>query len=79
VLSFEPPSDFEASWSVLGRARIEPGARIQESAVWDGVSIGRGARLSGCLAAGGAIEPGAAHEGVLLWGTPGEPAASFPI
>ncbi|MGE5275737.1 MAG: sugar phosphate nucleotidyltransferase [Acidobacteriota bacterium] len=79
VLSFEPPSGFDASWSVLGRVLVEPGARIHESAVWDGVSIGRGARLSGCLAAGGTIEPDAAHEGVLLWAKRGEPAASFPI
>lgn len=79
VLAFEPPSGFEASSSVLGHARVEPGARIAESAVWDGVEIGGGARLSRCVAAGGMIAPGAVHRDVLLWGTPGGPAAPFPI
>lgn len=79
VLCFEPPSGFEASSSVLGRARVEPGARIFESAVWDGVEIGRGARLSRCIAAGGVIAPGAAHENALLWGRPGEPVTAFRI
>ncbi len=79
VLAFQTPAGFEASSSVLGRARIDPGARISGSAVWDGVTIGRGARLSRCLAAGGVVAPGASHEGVLLWGKAGETAGAFPL
>ncbi|HYB52982.1 MAG TPA: sugar phosphate nucleotidyltransferase [Thermoanaerobaculia bacterium] len=79
VLAFRPPRDFEASSSVLGRGRIGPEARIFESAVWDGASVGRGARLSGCIAAGGLVAPGAVHQNVLLWGAPGEPAGAFPL
>jgi mannose-1-phosphate guanylyltransferase len=77
VLAFEPPEGFEAVSCVLGRARVGAGAHISESTVWDGVEIGRGARLSQCVVAGGVIPPGAAHEDVLLWGRPGEPVTPF--
>ncbi len=67
VLSYERSGDFEVSRSVLGRARIGAGASIADSAVWDGVEIGAGAVIRGCLAAGGRVLPGASHDGVLLW------------
>ena len=79
VLSLMPREGFEASASVLGRARIGDGARISRSAVWSGVEIGRGASLSRCVAAGGIVSPGASHEEVLLWGRPGEDAAAIPL
>ena len=78
VLAFEPPGA-EASSCVLGRVRMDPEARVSESAVWDGVTLGRGASLTRCVAAGGVIAAGAAHDNCLLWGKPGEPAASFPL
>jgi NDP-sugar pyrophosphorylase family protein len=79
VLSHERSGNDDVSRCVLGRAAIGPGARIADSAVWDGVEIGAGASIRGCLAAGGRILPGARHEGVLLW--PGEDglAAEHPL
>jgi NDP-sugar pyrophosphorylase family protein len=79
VLAFEPPSTFWAGSSVLGRARVGPEARVEETAIFDGVEIGPGARLSRCLAASGVIPPGTSHESALLWGRPGETATAFPI
>ena len=67
VLSHEPIGNAEVSRSVLGRVRIGAGASVIDSVVWDGVEIGSGASLRGCLAAGGKILPGARHDGVLLW------------
>ena len=67
VLSYERSWPFDVSRSVLGRARIGAGARIADSVVWDGVEIGAGAVIRGCLAAGGRVLPGASHSGVLLW------------
>ena len=78
ILAFDPPP-IGASSSVLGRARLSPDARISNSAVWDGVTIGPGATVSGCIAAGGVVAAGATHDGALLWGKPGEPAAAFPM
>jgi mannose-1-phosphate guanylyltransferase len=69
----------EAHASVLGRARIGGGCRIDESAVWDGVEIGDDVRLSRCLAAGGVVPAGSAYESSLLWGRPGERAAVLPL
>ena len=79
VLSSERFSTFEVSRSVLGRARIGARARIADSVVWNGVEIGDGASIRGCLAAGGRVLPGARHDGVLLW--PGEDglAAEHPL
>ncbi|MGH9368316.1 MAG: sugar phosphate nucleotidyltransferase [Thermoanaerobaculia bacterium] len=79
VLAFEQPAGAETSVCVLGHGPIGAGARISESAVWDGVEIGRGARLSRCLAAGGVVAAGAAHEDVLLWARAGEPASAIPL
>ena len=67
VLSPSRSGNFDAARSVLGRARIGAGATIADSVVWDGVEIGAGAGIRGCLAAGGRVLPGARHEGVLLW------------
>lgn len=79
LLALEPPADFHAVSSVLGRARVGPEARIEESVVFDGVEIGSGARLTRCVAAGGVIPPAARHEDALLWGRPGEAAAALPM
>ena len=62
--------DFESRKSVLGDVRIAPGARILESAVWNGVEIGEGVELERCLAAGGVIPAGARHADSLLWPGP---------
>jgi len=67
VLSLEPHRNLDVSRSVLGRARIGAGASIADSVVWDGVEVGAGAVIRGCLAAGGRVLPGASHGGVLLW------------
>ena len=79
VLSRERTGSLDVSRSVLGRGRIGAGAHIADSAVWNGVEIGAGASIRGCLAAGGRVLPGARHEGVLLW--PGEDglAAEYPL
>ena len=79
VLAFEPPADVRAERAVLGRARFGAGACVIESAVFDAVDIGAGARLERCLVAGGAIPPGASHADALLWGAPGEAAAVLPL
>jgi mannose-1-phosphate guanylyltransferase len=79
TLSLTDAVALESRASVLGRARIGEGCRIDESAVWDGVEIGAGARLSRCLAAGGVVPARSAHEDSLLWGRPGERAAVLPL
>ncbi len=70
VLSRETSSGFEVSRSVLGRMTAGHGASITDSAVWDGVEIGAGARIRGCLAAGGKVPAGTRFDNALLW--PGE-------
>jgi mannose-1-phosphate guanylyltransferase/phosphomannomutase len=79
VLFRERPGNYEVSRSVLGRAEVGARARIADSAVWDGVEVGAGAFIRGCLAAGGRVLSGARHDGVLLW--PGEDglAAEHPL
>ena len=79
VLFHERSGKFDVSRSVLGRALIGERAHIADSTVWDGVEIGAGASIHGCLAAGGRVLPGARHEGILLW--PGEDglAAEYPL
>ena len=67
VLARRAPSGFEALDSVLGDARIGAGARIERCAVWDGVAVGAGARLTDCIAARGRVPDGAHHEKALLW------------
>ena len=53
-----------ASSAACGSA---PGPGSGDSAVWDGVAVGRGARLTDCVAARGRIPAGAHHEKALLW------------
>jgi mannose-1-phosphate guanylyltransferase len=79
VLFAEAPSGFEVSASVLGRARIEAGAAIDRCAVWDGVVIGAGARLTECLVARGRVPAGAHHEKALLWADAGGEVAAWPL
>ena len=79
VLSLERSESFDASRSVLGRAGIGARARIADSAVWDGVEIGAGASIRGCLVAGGRVLPGARHDGVLLWPGKDGLAAEYPL
>ena len=79
VLVREPPAGFEAVDSVLGRVRVEPGASIRRSAVWDGVSIGGGARLSDCLVARGHVPAGSDYAKALLWSAVGGEVAAWPL
>ena len=79
VLSLERSRSFEAVSSVVGRASIGRQARLIESCVWDGVDVGAGAELRGCIAASGRIAAGASHRDSLLWGPPGHDAAVFPL
>lgn len=67
VLSLEPVQGYEARHSVLGRAQVGEGARIERSAVFSGAVIGPRALLTGCLLAGGRVAADAFHENVLLW------------
>jgi NDP-sugar pyrophosphorylase family protein len=57
----------DASDSVLGRARVGPGASLRRCAVWDGVEVGAGARLSDCLVGRGRVPAGAHYAKALLW------------
>jgi mannose-1-phosphate guanylyltransferase len=76
VLPIEGVHGFDASRSVIGRAAISPGAVLSDSAVWDDAAVGEGARIEGCLLAGGRVSPGARHTGVLLW--PGQDGLAAP-
>lgn len=67
VLSLSPTRGIEGVSSVVGRAKIGRGARLIESAVWDGVEIGAGAELKGCLAARGKVPAGASFRDSVLW------------
>jgi NDP-sugar pyrophosphorylase family protein len=69
----------DATRSVLGRIAAHKGVRIRDSVVWDGVVIGPGAELRGCLAAAGRIAAGARFEDVLLWPGPAGDAAACPL
>jgi mannose-1-phosphate guanylyltransferase len=79
VLSAETPRGFEAVSSVLGPARYGAGALIERCAVFAGCAIGPGARLSGCLVAGGRVASHASHENVLLWPDSGGAAVPHPL
>jgi mannose-1-phosphate guanylyltransferase len=80
VLSQEPPSGFDASDSVLGRVSVGSQARILRSAVWDGVTVGQGARLTDCVAARGRLPAGAHYEKALLWAGDGvSDVVAFPL
>jgi mannose-1-phosphate guanylyltransferase len=79
VLSLSRSKRFEAVSSVVGRASIGRGARLIETAAWDGVEIGDGAELRGCIAASGRIPAGASHRDALLWSPDGGEAAAYPL
>jgi mannose-1-phosphate guanylyltransferase len=67
VLAVGDTARLDASDAVLGSARIGGGARIRRTVVWEGTTVGEGARLTDCLAAGGDVPPGADYEKSLLW------------
>ncbi len=79
VLSLSRLRGFEAVSSVIGRTSIGVGARLIESAVWDGVEIGAGVELKTCIAAGGRIPAGAVFRDALLWPGPDGLAAAHPL
>ncbi len=79
VLFREPPSGFDAADSVLGRVSVGPGAEILRSTLWDGVSIGSGARLSDCVVAQGGVPAGAHYEKSLLFGSRGGEVRAYSL
>lgn len=79
VLALDPSRELDAEASVIGAAFVGSGARVRESVVWDGVRIGVGVRLTGCLAAGGRVPDGASHENALLWSADAGAAAAYPL
>ncbi|MEO8190295.1 MAG: NDP-sugar synthase [Acidobacteriota bacterium] len=79
VLASVPLGDAAVSHSVIGRCELGRGVRVLGSAVWDGAIVNDGARITGCLVAGGQIDAGSHFEDALLWGAPGEPARPFPL
>jgi mannose-1-phosphate guanylyltransferase len=79
LLSRSAGSGFDATDSVLGRARIGAGARLSRSTVWDGAAVGEGASLTDCVAAGGRVPAGAHYEKALLWAAGGGNVAVFPL
>jgi mannose-1-phosphate guanylyltransferase len=79
LLDLSRTKDLEAVSSVVGRAAIGRGAKLVESTVWDGVEVGAGTQLRGCIAASGVIAAGESHRDVLLWAKPGERAQAFPL
>jgi NDP-sugar pyrophosphorylase family protein len=80
VLFREAPAGFDTADSVLGLSAIGAGARILRSTVWDGASVGQGARLTDCVAVRGRVPAGAHYEKALLWARDGDEAvAVFPL
>jgi NDP-sugar pyrophosphorylase family protein len=79
LLSPGPVAHFAAQSSVLGRITVGDGARISQSALFDGVEIGQGASLEGCLVAAGRVEPDARHADALLWPGPDGVARPQPL
>ena len=71
TLAFRAPTGCDAFDCVLGNARVDAGARLERCAVWDGVSVGSGARLKDCIAARGRVPDAAHHEKALLWSRDG--------
>ncbi|HKD19908.1 MAG TPA: sugar phosphate nucleotidyltransferase [Thermoanaerobaculia bacterium] len=80
ALTLRTPSEFEAFDCVLGNADIGVGSRLERCAVWDGVAVGAGARLTDCVAARGRVPDGAHYEKALLWSPDGGGSVSaFPL
>jgi NDP-sugar pyrophosphorylase family protein len=67
VLTLGERAGFVAGDCVLGHARIEPGAVLSRSVVWDDAFIGDGARLTDCLVARGRVPAGSHYAKALLW------------
>jgi NDP-sugar pyrophosphorylase family protein len=79
VLSRIRTHGLECVSSVLGEVTIGKGTRLIETVVWDGVEIGAGSELKGCIVAGGRVPPGAAFRDSLLWAGRNETASSYPL
>ncbi|HEY2797576.1 MAG TPA: NDP-sugar synthase [Thermoanaerobaculia bacterium] len=67
ILALAEPGGFDAADCVLGSARIGPGAVLSRSVVWNGASVGEGARLTDCLVARGRVAAGSHYAKALLW------------
>jgi hypothetical protein len=52
---------------------------VNASVVWEGASIGAGARLDHCLVAGGDVRAGETFRDKLLWAASGEPTVSYAL
>ena len=80
LLARDALEGFDAFDGVLGNADIGAGARLERSVVWDGVSVGAGARLTDCVAARGRVPDGAHYEKALLWSADdGGSVSAFPL
>jgi NDP-sugar pyrophosphorylase family protein len=83
VLSSRSREPIDASESalrcVIGQATLGAGARLEDTVVWSGATVGAGASLERCLVAGGLVEPGARFQDSLLWAAPGATAVATPI
>ena len=79
MLSLTPTKGFDGVSSVIGRATIGRGAHLIESVVWDGVEVGAGAELKGCIAARGKIPPGASFRDSVLWAARDSTVTAYPI
>ncbi len=80
LLSRVATGGFDAGDSVIGDARIGSAARLLRSTVWDGATVGAGASLTDCVAAGGAVPAGAHYEKALLWSSEvGGVVDAFPL
>lgn len=80
ILSLSATRGFDGVSSVIGRATVGRGAHLIESAVWDGVEVGAGAELKGCIAARGRIPAGAAFRDSVLWSATADAAVTaYPI
>ncbi|HZI67723.1 MAG TPA: NDP-sugar synthase [Thermoanaerobaculia bacterium] len=79
ILSLSPSRGFDGVSSVIGRATVGRGAHLIESVVWEGVEVGAGAELKGCIAARGKIPPGAVYRDSVLWAAPDSTVTAYPI
>jgi len=71
VLSPEPGAlSAGISRSVVGRARVARGARVEGSVILDGADLGEGSAVAGSLVGPVRVEPGDTVDGMFLW--PGE-------
>jgi mannose-1-phosphate guanylyltransferase len=74
------PADVEAAASVIGDVSVGRGAALVRTAVWTGARVGDGARLDGCLVAGGRIRARTHYRESLLWAdSPDADAVAIPL